>query len=336
MSDTSRIWTPIDFDADGKQVDVLRIPFSTDKSAYGWQPVPIVVIKRGTGPTLLLTAGTHGDEWEGQVALRRLAATLEADRVSGRVIIMPSLNYAAACAGRRVSPLDEGNLNRLFPGRANGSPTEMIAHYVHTVLFPLSDAAIDLHAGGRSLDYLPVAYAHEGSTPELKQATRALLNAFDAPHSVLTSGSAGGGATTLYASATASGISALTVELGGAGTLQENGLDVAERGLRRSLNYLGIVGDDATDMRATTRFYRAAEQAGAVYAPGPGIFRPAVTIGDSVIAGQLAGELYSFPDVLAPPIELRFRTAGTILSRRFPSHTEHGDSLYTLASPWAA
>ena len=70
MSDRpTRLTTPIDFEAEGKQCDFIRLPHSVHRSAYGWLPLPVVSIKNGDGPTVLLMSGTHGDEYEGQVVL---------------------------------------------------------------------------------------------------------------------------------------------------------------------------------------------------------------------------------------------------------------------------
>lgn len=74
MSD-SLITSEVDFDADGKQTGFLRLPHSVHRSAYGWIPIPIVMIKNGDGPTALLISGNHGDEYEGQVALTKLRGT---------------------------------------------------------------------------------------------------------------------------------------------------------------------------------------------------------------------------------------------------------------------
>ena len=106
MTGKTQVWTPLDFDVDGKQCDWLRVPYSTDLSGYGFVPIPVISIKNGTGPTALLIGGNHGDEYEGQVALAALAREIEAEAVRGRIIILPSLNLPAVEAGRRVSPLD--------------------------------------------------------------------------------------------------------------------------------------------------------------------------------------------------------------------------------------
>nr|WP_255564131.1 succinylglutamate desuccinylase/aspartoacylase family protein [Mameliella sp. CS4] len=133
----------------------MRVPHSTHDSAYGWIGVPIVCLANGPGPTVLMTGGTHGDEYEGQIAVTRLARELDPSDIRGRLILIPALNAPAAEAGRRCSPIDDGNLNRSFPGNPSGTPTEMIAHYVEEVLLPRSDVLIDLHSGGSSLLYPP-------------------------------------------------------------------------------------------------------------------------------------------------------------------------------------
>ena len=71
------LWSDIDFARDGKQIDWLYLPHSVTRSAYGEIMIPIAVVKRGPGPTVLLMAGNHGDEYEGQIALAKLIRTLE-------------------------------------------------------------------------------------------------------------------------------------------------------------------------------------------------------------------------------------------------------------------
>ena len=151
------IWTEIDLDKDGKQVGVLQLPYSVTRSGYGMIDIPMAVIRNGEGPSILLMAGNHGDEYEGQVTLARLIHDLEGSDIRGRVIVMPAANLPAAMASARVSPLDSGNLNRAFPGEPDASPTWQIAHYIDSVLVPICSAWLDLHSGGSSMEYLPFA-----------------------------------------------------------------------------------------------------------------------------------------------------------------------------------
>ena len=144
------------------------------RSAYGWLPIPVVTLRNGDGPTLLIMGGTHGDEYEGQISIANLARELTPDRIRGRLILMPTTNAPAAEAGLRTSPIDNGNLNRLFPGDPRGTITEMIAHYIEETVMPLADYAIDLHSGGSSLFYPPTMLREQGQTAAEAETLRKL------------------------------------------------------------------------------------------------------------------------------------------------------------------
>lgn len=326
----SRVWTKIDFSAQGVQSDFARVPYSSDSSAYGWIPVPMFCVSHGEGPTALLIGGTHGDEYEGQVALLKLARELIETEIQGRVIILPSLNRPAAAAGRRNSPIDGGNLNRVFPGNPDGGPTEMIADYVSSILFPMADFVIDLHAGGKSLEYLPVALARPGKTDHDARQIRRLLDAFAAPYSVITTGAGGGANSTLYAAAEAAGIPALTAELGYGGTLCWEGLYIAENGLRQVLREYGVMQQAHSSPPKPTRMMKSLGPEVSVFASSKGLFEPYVELGETVSAGQPAGAIH-FPErPTAAPEVLTFSADGMVAWRRFPTQTETGDALYGL------
>src|ERR1043166_2189173 len=181
----SPISPTVDLDADGVQHGHLKLPYSRDDSAWGAVMVPIAVVKRGKGPTVLLSGANHGDEYEGPLALFDLARSLRAEEVTGRVIILPAMNYPAFRAGTRTSPIDKGNMNRSFPGRPDGTVTAKIADYIQRQLLPLADVVLDIHSGGRTLGFLPCAAAHR--LPDKAQEARcvAAMAAFDAPYSMM-------------------------------------------------------------------------------------------------------------------------------------------------------
>jgi len=330
MSNSTRIWSPIDYNREGKQVDCLRLPISTDSSAYGWIPIPVVCIKNGEGPTAVLIGGTHGDEYEGQLAHMRLARKLSETDVTGRVIIVPSLNFPAVEAGRRVSPIDEGNLNRLYPGRAHGTATEMIAHYVTEVLLPMADLVVDLHSGGRSLDYLSCALIRPGKTAQEHENLLELLKIFGAPIAFLTDGSGGGGNTTLPAAAERTGVPVITAELGGGATLNRSGLDLAEQGVLRLLKHIGILRSYDVEEAGAVRLMDCSSTDLLVYADTDGLFEPLVDLGDEVAEGQLAGLLHSIDRPFNKPDEVRFTCSGMVVCKRFPTLVKRGDCLVEL------
>src|SRR5690606_26017363 len=125
----TRVRMTVDPQAPGKHAGEILVPISTNDSAYGLVGIPVVTLHNGEGPSVLLTGAIHGDEYEGPVILRRLASELAPERIRGTIVILPYCNLPALRAGARVSPLDNLNLNRIFPGNAGGGPSEMLAHF---------------------------------------------------------------------------------------------------------------------------------------------------------------------------------------------------------------
>ena len=175
----------VDFDKDGVQHGFLKLPHSHDASAWGSMMIPITVAKSGQGPTILFTGANHGDEYEGPIALFDLAHTISADDLSGRVIIVPGMNYPAFQAEKRTSPIDGGNMNRVFPGNPSGTLTEKIADYFQRTLLPLADYVVDFHSGGKTLEFLPFCCAHVLDDKDQQARCIAAMKAFNAPHSMM-------------------------------------------------------------------------------------------------------------------------------------------------------
>src|SRR4026207_875078 len=147
----SRLSADIDLMAEGKAPGFVRVPHSVHRSAYGWIPIPIARIKNGDGPNVLMQAGNHGDEWEGQIGLGNLIRALRPEDIKGRLVILPSANFPAAMAGPRTAPIGDRHLHRSFPGNPEGTITEQIAHFIEHVLLPTFDYSFDFHSGGSSL-----------------------------------------------------------------------------------------------------------------------------------------------------------------------------------------
>lgn len=333
----SRLVPEVDFAKDGKQTGFIRLFHSTHDSAYGFLPIPIAVVKNGDGPTALFTSGNHGDEYEGQVALTNLIKFLEPGMIRGRVIMLPMANYPAALAGRRVSPIDDLNMNRIFPGDPDGTVTRQIAHYIDSELIPLADLVIDLHSGGSSLNYIPTALAKQSADPALYQKQLAALRAFGAPYTYIQGGAQGqGGDQTLGAGADRRGRIALGTELGGAGAVNASGLAIAERGLRNLLVHLGILGQGHwAEPPAATRFLDVRGPEMYVYAPENGVFEPLVELGDTVGIGTPAARIHVPETPWLPPVEIAFKAAGIVMCKRIPARCKRGDCLFHLANDLA-
>lgn len=326
----TRLIADIDLDGAGKRQGYIRLPQSTHESAYGFIPIPLVVIRGKPGPTTLLTAGNHGDEYEGEVALANLSRALDADEVTGRLIILPALNLPAAIAGRRVSPLDNGNLNRAFPGDFAGTATAQIAYYVEHVLMPLCDVTCDLHSGGSSLHYVPSVVIPRWSDAGRFAKSLALVHAFDAPYAyVLNEPSATD--PTLLGAAGRQGKLFLGSELGGSGALTPANLKIAEEGLRGLLSHLGHLHGQQRQARKTKILYVGGPDY-FVHTDDDGVFEPLVDIGDEVRDGQPAA-LIHFPErPWLEPVTCRFTRGGTVLCKRVPARVRRGDCLFHVGT----
>lgn len=326
---SSLITNEVDLSLDGKRSGFLRVPHSTDRSAYGWLPVPITVLQNGSGPTLLMLAGVHGDEYEGQIALSKLTNTLEKEDIRGRLIILPAANSPAALAGRRVSPIDDGNLNRAFPGDAKGTPTQMIAHYIEEVLLPQCDYLVDLHSGGTSLFYPPTLLRGLGHTPDETAALEALQSAFDLPFAWIFTSGGGRSSTarTAMGAANRKGVVSVMAELGGGGGVSREVLAMTERGLRRILHRLGMLPDYVPDAQIGTR---ATHSQGSVYTETTGVFEPFKDIGDTVIAGEEVGVVHSVIETTRAPEPVLSPYDGFVLCKRSLGQVEPGDAVFQI------
>ena len=324
------ISSDVDFDEDGKQHGFLRLPNSVHRSAYGWIPIPIVMIKNGEGPTALLISGNHGDEYEGQIALTKLCTELEAKDIRGRLIILTMANYPAALAGTRTSPIDGGNLNRIFPGNALGTPTEMIADYIEETLMPMCDFMFDFHSGGSSLLYPATLLRGRGHSREEQKTLLELQEAFDAPYAwVFTSG--GGPKTkarTAMGAAGRNGVISIMAELGGGGTISRSILAITERGIKRLLHVVGMLPDYKPDAVNGTRELNVA---GSVSAYDEGLFEPYLEPGDEVNNGDKVGAIHHPQEPWREATIVHASHSGIILCKRFMGQVERGDYLYQIA-----
>lgn len=330
MGETSII-SEVDFEASGKHAGFLRVPHSVHRSAYGWIPIPVVSIKNGQGPTIVMMAGNHGDEYEGQIAISNLARKLDAADVRGRVILLPMVNTPAAQAGLRTSPIDEGNLNRLFPGDSGGSPTEMIAHYVEEVLMPLADFAVDLHSGGSSLFYPATLLRGQGHSADETNALIRMQDAFDLPYAWVFTGGGGRGSTarTAMGAANRKGVINVMAELGGGGEVTPDILALTERGLSRILHTLGMLPDYVPDAAQGTRELNAR---GLIYAYVSGLFEPLKSIGEKVAKDELVGLIHCPDTPLAEPHQITSPHEGIVLAKRAMAQVVRGDTVFQIAS----
>jgi predicted deacylase len=325
------IKSDIDLDADGKQIGYLRLPHSVHRSAYGWLPIPIASIKRGKGPVVIVSAGTHGDEYEGQIIVSRMIREIEAEMVSGQLILLPMANAPAAEAGMRTSPLDDGNLNRLYPGDPTGTPTQIIAHYIEHELLARADYMIDLHSGGTSLVYDGAnMMGLEPRDAEEEKHVTDLLKAFGLPRAFLYQPNP----VNITAAARRQNAICFLTELGGGGGVSPA---LVKQGMQGVLHLLGFVkllsgGLVPSAPPAQARLMSIDRIKHYVYAMDNGVHEPLVDLGASVKKGQAAA-LIHFPDSpKREPETVYFDADGEVICKRAIAMVRRGDCIFQMAA----
>jgi predicted deacylase len=226
--------------APGERAEGL-IPVGT--SSYGVElGIPLLVVN-GTapGPVLCVDAGVHGDEYDGQEAVRRIVAETDPATLRGTLVGIPCMNTAAFEAASRVSGLDHANLNRIFPGDADGSfSLRLAATFVEQVV-PAIDVLVDLHTGGTFGEIAPLTIV-QGGFEEL-----ATPIGLAAGHQLIWKGGKWGG--TVRHPTLQAGKPAITIEAGG-GTYREQNVDLHVGSIRNIMRQLGMI-DGEVELRET-------------------------------------------------------------------------------------
>ena len=261
---------------------------------YDWPFIAIVGAQ--DGPTVLVTAGIHAAEYTGIEAAIRLGRTIDPGKVRGTVVVIPLLNRPGFFERSiYVNPEDGDNLNRLFPGRADGTWGERFAHRLLTEIVVRCDHAMDLHAGDMIEDLVPfVIYRDTGDAAFDARITR-MVNAYGARWAVK-SAPTGERPGSLYAVAAQNGVASMLAESGGRGLLIEEDVVRHVHGATNILRAIGAL-EGEPERVAPPQVVKSFDW---VRSPVEGIFHCAVRIDQRVRAGEALGEMV---DLVGDPLE---------------------------------
>jgi predicted deacylase len=267
--------------------------------------VPFTIIHGSSpGPVLALVAGTHGMEYVPIIALQRMRTTIDPKTVRGTVVMVHVANMPSFL-GRTIyySPVDGKNLNRVFPGRADGTISERIAEAITREVIGRATHVVDLHCGDGNESLRPYLYWITTGDPKVAEQGRAMAQAFGLDHIVMDRERPVDAAASVYLSNTAitRGKPALTTETGGMAVVDEESITLVERGVAGLLKHLGM-RPTGPDPAANPVWIETSE---VVRSSATGIFYATVQKGQTVEKGASLGRVTDFhgrtlEDVKAP------------------------------------
>ncbi len=270
------------------------------------------------GPCLLVTAGVHGSEYCSIEAAVRVLK-MNPERIKGTILVLPILNLQGfRKRSIYVMPEDGKNLNRMFPGKPDGTVSERLAHWLVTSVYPLADAYLDLHGGDLDESLAPFTIFPNGC-----EKSKALASAFGLPVAV----AAGGEGYTINA-AYRIGIPSLLPEVSGNGLWGEESVGQMMAGIERVMRHLGMLAGPV----------QAAPQANPEFvtmwvpsAPVGGLWYAEKELSEPVAAGEVLGEIRDvFGAVLAT---IRSEKDGFILYRLTSLSVNQGEALLGVGTP---
>lgn len=291
-----------------RPVDGIEIPFGIIE---GSQP----------GPCLLVTAGVHGSEFCSiETAVRLLKKKPE--EIRGTLVVLPILNVQGFHKRSiYIMPEDGKNLNRMFPGRPDGSASERLANWLVTTVYPQADAYLDLHGGDLDESLAPFTLFPSGC-----EKSKALATAFGIPVAI----AAGGEGYTINSSYRV-GVPSILPEVSGNGLWGDDTVGEMMAGIERVMHYLGMISGPVKaapqeQMQFVTMWVPTASADGLWYA--------AKEISDPVAAGDVLGEIKDvFGTVLAT---VRSEKSGFILYRLTSLSVNKGEALLGVGTPLPA
>ena len=327
---STTVFSDIDWHQDGKQVGALFLPHSPDDDAWGVIPFSAASIRNGDGPVVVVSGAVHGDEYEGPIVIAELLREIQPNEVQGQLILLPSFNAPAQRVGRRTSPIDHLNLNRVFPGDDFGAPTQQIARYVVEHIFTRATFYLDLHAGGRTLFIQPSAHVvmADGMDPALARTNARLAEVFGVGITVQTSNMGDHRTSAGYTSM--KGIPTLAAEMGMGGWVTGDSVQTTRDATRRFLKHTGVLPHIATVPGLPTRWTRIPGTGAYVFAPFDGYFERRFALGDAVEAGQLAGLMHQLSRPELEPEPVHFTSSGTLYAHGLVGHVRAGQNLAVL------
>ena len=287
--------------------------------------MPVAFINgRNPGPTLCVTAGVHGCEYSSIEAVIRLIEQLKPEEINGKVIAIPIVNIPSfEYRSAFVNPLDNLNLNRIFPGNPKGTISHIMVNKLYTEIIAKSDFFIDCHGGDLTEDILNCVWIPVAKDEKKRKILSDLAACFNTKYVLLDTEGEGSSTYTAFIQL---GIPSLTTEGGGAGLLEEEDVRFHLEGIINVMKYLEMLDGTPNMMKE-----QMISEVHSIKAPCGGIFRTKVKLGDVVESGQTVAEII---DVFGKVVsDVKTEKSGTVLYMTTKYGLNKGDTLMWIATP---
>lgn len=263
----------------------IEVPRGIDTSTS----IPVVVVHGShPGPVLALVAGAHGTEYTSIIALEKLIGTLKPSEIAGTVIIVPLVNIQSfERKVPHVNPIDGVSMNRMYPGKPNGTQTERVSYFITKQVVDQCDHLIDLHGGDLDESLRPYSYWTKTGNEVQDKMSREMVLAFGLDHIIISADRPKDPNASRYLenTATTRGKPSITVEAGYAGTVEPDDLQVLVSGCLNVMRYLKMLPGNVTPISHPVWI----ETIASVTSEQTGIFYPLVRRGTYVERGMKVG-----------------------------------------------
>jgi uncharacterized protein len=279
----------------------LDVPAGVDAALQ----IPVVVIRgRKPGPVLAIVSGSHGTEYASIIAVEHLIQHLDAKEISGTVILIPLVNVNSFLEKvPHLNPVDGKNMNRMYPGKPDGTQTERASWLINNEVVERCDYLIDLHGGDLDENLQPYTYWPKTGNEKLDTVTRAMVLAFGLNDIIIQDSRSLDPKNSRYldAAAMSLGKPAVIAEAGYAGTVQPQDVDAIAHGCVKVMRYLRMLLGDAPPVENPVWFSSVVTAT----SDQTGIFYPLVEKRTYVQQGMKVGYVTDFfgktiEDVRAP------------------------------------
>jgi predicted deacylase len=302
----------------------LEVPKGVDAS-YG---IPVVVVNGAKpGPVLALVAGAHGTEYASIVALERVATILDPSQLSGTVVLLPLVNTASFDQKvPHLNPVDGKNMNRFYPGKADGTQTERAAYVVTKEVVERCDYLIDYHGGDLDESLRPYTYWAPTGHEEQDRISKEMALTFGLNHIIIWRDRPTDPAATKYLDNTAAarGKPSLVVEAGHAGTVETDDVNLLVTGTISVMRLLKMLSGPPLPIENPVWLEKTVD----VTSEQTGIFYPLVLRSGYVVPGEKLGYV---TDYFGNTIfTARAPVAGIVLHICAVPSMRRGDSVATI------